>query len=90
LGFVSLFWSLFVFDWIGDVYGLFSGGLAMLVPLLLPALIAVVLFRRNREQRVLSRQKSDDLELTEIRNPVNMPQVTNDDFSRTRRDYGSS
>jgi hypothetical protein len=45
LGYESIFWSLFAFDWIADVYGSLSGGLTMLVPLLLPTLIGFVTLR---------------------------------------------
>ncbi len=30
--FASVFWSLFVFDMLGDVYGIEVGGLSMLIP----------------------------------------------------------
>jgi Leucine-rich repeat (LRR) protein len=38
MGFVGIFWSLFVFDMIGDVYGPLAGGLTMWIP------VAIALF----------------------------------------------
>jgi Leucine-rich repeat (LRR) protein len=83
LGFTGIFWSLFAFDWIGDVYGSLAGGLSMMVPLLTPMLIGFILLRRLnlREQVVVSRLKSVAFELQEILNPVILPQTTRDDFS---------
>jgi Leucine-rich repeat (LRR) protein len=82
LGYVSIFWSLFAFDWIADVYGLVSGGLTVLVPLLVPTLIGNFLLRRHRiaRQMEVSPQSDDNIELAEIRNPVVVPQSTNDEF----------
>jgi Leucine-rich repeat (LRR) protein len=76
LGYISVFWSLFIFDWIGDVYGSLSGGLVMLVPLLFPMLIGFFMLRRRilREHMEVTWQKSDDIELNEISNPVLLPQ----------------
>jgi hypothetical protein len=85
LGFVSIFWSLFAFDWIADVYGQFAGGLATLVPLLVPSMTSYFIMRRyeQRERSTISRRTTDNIELGEIANPVILPQRTNDDFSET-------
>jgi hypothetical protein len=86
LGHVSVFWGLFAFDWVGDVFGSLSGGLAMLVPLSMPMLIAVFVLRRSlrREQKVNGRSNSrprrDGIEFAETGSPVRAPQATNDDF----------
>jgi Leucine-rich repeat (LRR) protein len=83
MGYVSVFWSLFVFDWIADVYGSFAGGLAMVVPLLMPTLVGYCVLRRQglRGQILVTRQHSNNIELAESDNPMIMPQTTNDDFS---------
>jgi Leucine-rich repeat (LRR) protein len=83
LGYVSLFWSLFAFDWIGDVYGTVAGGLAMMVPLIMPTLIALITLRNRPSEKVATlRQESDNLELGKIIiNPVILPQTASDDFS---------
>jgi hypothetical protein len=74
---------LFVFDWIADVYGSFAGGLAMVVPLLMPTLVGYCVLRRQglRGQILVTRQHSNNIELAESDNPMIMPQTTNDDFS---------
>jgi hypothetical protein len=77
LGYVSVFWSLFAFDWIGDVHGALAGGLTMLLPLLLPTLIGFILLRRQRlGEQVMMKGPEDDIELSEIMNPVIFPQST--------------
>jgi Leucine-rich repeat (LRR) protein len=85
LGYVSLFWSLFVFDWIGDVYGSLSGGLAMLVPLMLPSLVGYGLLRTKqlRERLDNARKTSIAIELGGGINPLILPQNTNDNFERS-------
>jgi Leucine-rich repeat (LRR) protein len=83
LGYISVFWSLFAFDWIGDVYGSLAGGLSMLVPLILPTLIGFCLLTstRLRGQTAIVGQPSDGIELHEVANPVILPQSTVDAFS---------
>jgi Leucine-rich repeat (LRR) protein len=83
LGYVGIFWSLFMFDWMGDVYGSLTGGLMMLIPLVLPTVLGVILLKRAqpRQQHVISRQISNSIEINEIRYPVIRPQSTNDDFN---------
>jgi hypothetical protein len=83
LGYVSIFWSLFAFDWIADVYGSLAGGLAMSVPLLVPSIIGHFILRGypQQEQELVSRQQTSNIELGEIVNPVILPQCTNDVFS---------
>jgi Leucine-rich repeat (LRR) protein len=84
LGYVSVFWSLFAFDWIADVYGSLAGGLTMLVPLLLPTMIGYCLLRWHRAVRtagIIWQHETNSIELCETGNPVILPQTTNDGFS---------
>jgi hypothetical protein len=83
LGYVSIFWSLFAFDWIADMYGLLAGGLTMLLPLVIPTTIGFCLLRwcRRGEQADIRRQETSTIELCETGNPVILPQTTNDDFN---------
>jgi Leucine-rich repeat (LRR) protein len=83
LGYVGVFWSLFAFDWIGDVYGPLPGGLVMLVPLITPMMIGFILLRMKRLMGRFagSARQTDNLELTETLNPVVLPQATQDEFS---------
>jgi Leucine-rich repeat (LRR) protein len=85
LGYVSMFWSLFVFDWIGDVYGSLPGGLAMLVPLILPSLVGYGLLRTKkiRERLETVSQTSVAIELGGGISPLILPQNTNDNFERS-------
>lgn len=85
LGYVSVFWSLFAFDWIADVYGSLAGGLTMLVPLLMPTIIGFVFLRRASRLRsslgfAISRQETGGMELSQTINPVIQPQSICDDF----------
>jgi Leucine-rich repeat (LRR) protein len=84
LGYVSIFWSLFAFDWIADVYGSLAGGLAMLIPLLMPASIGFLLlrwYRRGERVDLKHQAKTGTIELCETGNPVILPQSTRDEFS---------
>jgi Leucine-rich repeat (LRR) protein len=84
LGYASIFWSLFSFDWIADVYGSLAGGLVMLIPLLLPTMTGFWLLRWHRAVRkseIVGRQETNRIELCETGNPVILPQTTNDGFS---------
>jgi Leucine-rich repeat (LRR) protein len=84
LGYVGIFWSLFAFDWIADVYGSLAGGLTMLVPLLLPTMIGYCLLRWHRAVRtagIIWQHETNSIELCETGNPVILPQTTNDGFS---------
>jgi Leucine-rich repeat (LRR) protein len=71
MGFIGVFWSLFVFDMIGDVYGAHKAGTALLAPLLMPvcAGIFVLKFYFWKEHR-----NADSSGLSEILNPVYYPQ----------------
>jgi hypothetical protein len=86
LGSMSVFWCLFAFDWVGDVYGSLAGGLVMLVPLLMPTMLCFAQLRRKRQREkrtTASKPRNDDIELIVIGNPVNpviLPQNTVDDF----------
>jgi Leucine-rich repeat (LRR) protein len=86
MGFVGIFWSIFMFDWIADTNGTLSGGLAMLVPLLMPLAIGWTLlrakklgcspiFQRIRNRTDISVEKRD-------LSTVLLPQQTDDDFER--------
>jgi hypothetical protein len=84
LSYVSIFWSLFAFDWIADVYGSLAGGLTMLVPLLVPTMTGFWQLRWHRAVRkteIIGRQETNSIELCAIGNPVILPQTTNDGFS---------
>jgi Leucine-rich repeat (LRR) protein len=80
MGFIGVFWSLFMFDWIADVYGSVAGGLSMLVPLLMPLGLCVIVLQRYHNQEVISEKKNDQidddmkgLELAEVeyKDPIN-------------------
>jgi Leucine-rich repeat (LRR) protein len=81
-GYISVFWSLFVFDWIADVHGSMVGGLVMLVPLILPTLVGLPIMRRMTPRTVskIRRNVTTGVEFAEIGNPLNMP-FTDDTFS---------
>jgi hypothetical protein len=82
LGYVSIFWSLFAFDWIADVYGSLAGGLTMLVPFLMPTMTGFWLLRQRAVQKteIVGQQETNSIELCETGNPVILPQTTNDSF----------
>jgi Leucine-rich repeat (LRR) protein len=82
LGYVSVFWSLFAFDWIADVYGSLAGGLTMLVPLIAPTLVGFILLNRKKlsDRPTISRQRTENIELSVVESPIVQPQLTNDDF----------
>jgi Leucine-rich repeat (LRR) protein len=86
LGYVSVFWSLFAFDWIADLYGTLAGGLSMLVPLVVPTLIRfLVLPSKSVVQHIATarqnRQKSVNIEVVVVASPLILPQIVNDEFS---------
>jgi Leucine-rich repeat (LRR) protein len=61
LAFVSVFWSLFVFDMIGDVYGAVKGGVTVLLPTLgLYSLLWFVGFYNDRSVRAKERKSNAD------------------------------
>jgi Leucine-rich repeat (LRR) protein len=76
MGFVGIFWSLFVFDMIGDVYGASIAGPALLAPLLAPMLTGILVLK------VFGRSSSVDRRslLTEDLNPISAPQSVDDKF----------
>lgn len=82
--FVGIFWSLFVFDMLGDVYGSFSGGMSMLVPLILPLPFWLIQFDVVEKSRALTSTVSEafGIQLTTVHNPavVQHPQVPGDGF----------
>jgi hypothetical protein len=83
LGYVSVFWSLFAFDWIGDVEGPWAGGVAMLVPLLMPTMVGIVLLMKRKlaQQQLFDPQNdTDQIEMAKVESPLGYPQVTNDEF----------
>jgi hypothetical protein len=80
LGYVSIFWSLFAFDWIADVHGSLTGGLTMLIPLVLPTMIGFAVLMRG-EHAEIARQETNNIELAVTSNPVILPQTTIDDFN---------
>jgi Leucine-rich repeat (LRR) protein len=82
MGFVSVFWSLFAFDWIGDTYGSLAGGLVMLVPLIFPSMLTFVITARKsiRERLSSASVQSHAIELNAATIPVVLPQATRDDL----------
>jgi Leucine-rich repeat (LRR) protein len=82
MGFVGIFWSLFVFDMIGDVYGNSVGALCMLFPLLLPISACYLTIRLlpSIDSRA-STMVAKGVELRYIANPIVTPQGTSDGFS---------
>jgi Leucine-rich repeat (LRR) protein len=86
MGFVGIFWSLFVFDMIGDVYGASIAGPALLAPLIAPVITGIIVLKFNERSsgaEVLSRV---DPRLSENLNPINAPQSVDDRFDTG--DYG--
>jgi hypothetical protein len=66
------------------VYGSLAGGLAMLIPLLMPASIGFLLlrwYRRGERVDLKHQAKTGTIELCETGNPVILPQSTRDEFS---------
>jgi Leucine-rich repeat (LRR) protein len=85
MGFVGLFWSLFVFDMIGDDYGPFPAGLTSLFVLVSPLVICLVILRQflipDNKMRARYPSCTEGVELAEIGNPVMRPQSLRDKFS---------
>jgi Leucine-rich repeat (LRR) protein len=61
--FSGIFWSLFVFDMIGDVYGNIAGGCCVLLPLALPVLSSWLLSRQIKERLTLVGQFAKQLSM---------------------------
>jgi Leucine-rich repeat (LRR) protein len=82
LVYVSVFWSLFAFDWIADVYGSRAGAVAMLVPVVMPTLLGAFVLRGSNYCAVRSapRLLPDNIELHTLHSPMILPQSTQDRF----------
>jgi Leucine-rich repeat (LRR) protein len=93
MGFIGVFWSLFAFDMIGDVYGPFAGALTILVPLLLPMLTTAYMLGPVhqlinvdsdmdiqddlKQQNILSNNANAH---SVVQNPIISPQRTDSNF----------
>jgi Leucine-rich repeat (LRR) protein len=84
MAFVGIFWSLFVFDMIGDVYGASTGALCMIVPLTVPMLLCHLLIRKIRLSRdtesFTDSKFGAGYELETIGTPLSHPQNAEDSF----------
>jgi Leucine-rich repeat (LRR) protein len=89
--FVGIFWSLFVLDMFGDVYGGLAGGMMMLVPLLAPVPFWLLRYNVVDKSRQLSTALASNvsnllgLELRSIQNAavVISPQLPNEKFEQS-------
>jgi hypothetical protein len=83
MGFIGVFWGLFIFDMIGDIYGSFIGGLCVIVPLFMPMGRCIIFKRRFRIRSRRLQNQSVGFELERVTNPVIVPQDTVDEFVQT-------
>jgi hypothetical protein len=83
--FVGIFWSLFVFDMIGDVYGAAIGGACTTVPLIGPLLMCFMILALDWRKAPIETMSTADDSTGKQRqdstmNPVLMPQNTSEQF----------